>query len=223
MKLFYHPISTTCRPIMMFAADHELDLAYEVVDLFKGEQTQPAYGAINPSGLVPVLQDEDFRLTECSSILKYLAEKTGSPTYPNALRERARVNERMDWLNTQFYRDWGYGLLYPQLFPGQRRPSDEQHSGVIAWGKEKSKGWLKILDEHLIGSKDYLCGNDITLADYMGAAYVTAGELVRCDFSAYPNVSRWLANMKGRPNWAKVNKPFYELAASLKEMSFQAV
>jgi len=224
MKLYYHPVSNTSRPILLFAADHDLDLVLQAVDLFKGEHVQPSYAAINPNCLVPVLEDGDFRLTECSAILKYLADKIDSPAYPKELRQRARVNERMDWFNTQFYRDWGYGLIYPQLFPNLKRPTDEQQNGVVAWGKDRSKAWLKILDENLIGPRsDYLCGSQITLADYLGAAYITAGDVVRCDLSAYPNVTRWIGNMKRRKNWEKVNKPFYDLAASVKEMQFQAV
>lgn len=224
MKLYFHPVSTTSRPILLFAADHDLKLEERVVDLFTGEHAQPAYAAVNPSGLVPVLEDGDFRLTECSAILKYLADKVESPTYPRDLRQRARVNERMDWLNTQFYRDWGYGLIYPQLFPNHKRPTDEQQSGVIAWGREKAQGWLTILDRDLIGPQNaYLCGNALTIADYMGSAYLTLGELLRCDLSPYPNVGRWLANMKARPNWARVNKPFDDLAASLAKMPFVAL
>jgi glutathione S-transferase len=223
MKLYYHPVSNTSRPIMLFAADANIDLEYRLVDLFTGEHVQPAYSEINPSKLVPVLEDGNFRLTEASAILKYLAEKTGSAAYPKDLQKRARVNERMDWLNTQFYRDWGYGLIYPQLFPHLKRPNDEQQNAVVAWGKEKSAGWLKILDENILGPNAYLCGNEITIADYLGAAYLTAGEVVRCNLSPYPNITRWLGNMKARPNWAKVNKPFYDLAASVKDVPFQAV
>jgi glutathione S-transferase len=224
MKLYYHPVSNTSRPVLLFAADNRIELEYQLVDLFKGEHLQPAYAKLNPSCLVPMLEDGDFRLTEASAILKYLADKVGSPAYPKELKARARVNERMDWLNTQFYRDWGYGLIYPQLFPNLKRPTEEQQRGVVAWGKEKSKAWLKILDENLIGPKSaYLCGNDITLADYLGAAYLTAGEVVRCSFDPYPNICRWLGKMKSGPNWEKVNKPFYELAGSVKEMAFEAV
>src|SRR6185369_14696137 len=105
MKLYYHPVSTTSRPIVLFAAESSVPLDYQVVDLFSGEQYKPEYSAVNPSHQVPVLEDGDFRLTESSAILKYLAEKTRSPAYPSDLRKRARVNERMDWLNTGFYRD----------------------------------------------------------------------------------------------------------------------
>ena len=223
MKLYYHPISTTSRPLLMFAADNNIEMEMQVVDLMTGEHVKPPYLAVNPSGLVPVLEDGDFRLTESSAILKYLADKIGSAAYPKDLQARARVNERMDWINTQLYREFGYGLVYPQIFPHYKRPSDEQQSGVVAWGKEKSGRWLKVLDKNLIGNNEYLCGSELSLADYLGAAYVTLGELLRCDFSAYPNVSRWLKTMKARPNWSKVNKPFYDWAASLKEKSFVTI
>ena len=224
MKLYYHPASTSCRPAMLYAAEAGIPLDYQLVDIFTGEQYGKPFESVNPNHLIPVLEDGSFRLTEVSAILKYLADKTGSPGYPKDLQQRARVNERMDWFNTQFYRDWGYGLIYPQLFPHLKRPSDEQQKGVVAWGKERSKGWLKILDQNLIGSRNaYVCGDQVTLADYLGAAYVTAGEAVRCQFSDYPNVSRWLANMKKGKNWEKVNKPFYDLAASLKGMALEAI
>jgi glutathione S-transferase len=224
MRIYYHPISTTSRMLMLFAAETGMDVDFKVVDLFTGEHMQPAYAALNPSCMVPMLEDGDFRLTESSAILKYLADKAGSPSYPTDLRKRAKVNEMMDWLNTQFYRDYGYGLIYPQLFPQLRRPSDEQQAGTIAWGKDKAKGWLKILDENLIGPHNaYLCGNEATIADFLGAPMLTLGELVRCDFSAYPNVARWLGNMKARPSWARVNDAFYGLAASMKEKEFEAI
>ena len=45
--------------------------------------------------------------------------------------------------------------------------------------------WLKILDESLIGpSKQYLCGDKITLADYLGAEIIAAGGLIGCSYAA---------------------------------------
>ena len=210
MKLYYHPVSTTCRPIMLLAADDNIKLDYQLVDLFKGEHMKPEFAAINPSRAVPVLEDGDFRLTESSAILKYLAEKTGSKAYPADLRKRARVNEMMDWFNTGLYRDLGYGLIYTQVLPHYKRQDDKVQAATLAWGREKTRGWLKILDQDLIGPKNAcVCGSDLTLADYLGAAYLTLGEVIRLDCSAYPNICRWLGTMKARPNWAKVNEGFY--------------
>jgi glutathione S-transferase len=209
---------------MLFAAESGLNIDFKVVDLFAGEHLQPAYAAINPNCQVPVLEDGDFRLTESSAILKYLADKTGSPAYPSDPRKRARVNEMMDWLNTGLYRDFGYGLIYPQVFPHHRRATDELQTGTVAWGKEKAKGWLKVLDEKLIGPKNaYLCGNEISIADYFGASMLTLGEVIDCKYSAYPNIQRWLSNMKALPSWPKVNKAFYDLVGTVKSASFEAI
>jgi len=210
---------------MLFAADSGLDIDFKVVDLFTGEHLQEAYAAINPNRQVPVLEDGDFRLTESSAILKYLADKAGSPAYPSDLRKRARVNEMMDWLNTGLYRDLGYGLIYPQVLPNYRRPDDKVQAGTLAWGRDKGRSWLKILDENLIGPRNaYLCGDQITLADYLGAPMLTLGEVIRIEYSAYRNINRWLGNMKARPSWAKMNEAFYaHFVTPVKDAPFEGL
>ena len=211
MKLYYHPVSTTSRPVVLFAKESGIELEYQLVDLFTGAHYQPEYVAINPSRQVPVLEDGDFRLTESSAILKYLADRQGSAAYPTDLRKRARVNERMDWLNTGFYRDFSYGFVYPQIFPFMRRPDDVVQAGTLAYGKEKALGWLKVLDQSLIGPRNgYLCGDAITIADYLGAHMVIGGDATGCDLRAYPNITRWLGNMKALGNWSKVNEAYYK-------------
>lgn len=217
MKIYYHPASTTSRPLILFAAESGLKIDFQVIDLFTGEHYKPPYEAINPNHLVPVLDDGDFRLTESSAILKYLADKNDSPAYPKDLKQRARVNERMDWINTQLNRDLAYGLVYPQAFAHHKRPSDEVQKATLAWAKERAAGWMKVLNDHLIGPKNgYLCGDKISLADYYGAPFAALSSVIRSDLAAYPNVKRWLGNMKGLKSWAKTNEVIDGFAASLK-------
>jgi glutathione S-transferase len=224
MKIYYHPVSTTSRPLMLFAQEHGLDIEFQVVDLMTGEHHRAPFSAMNPNRLVPVLEDGDFRLTESSAILKYLAEKHDLPEYPKDLRERARVNEAMDWINTQLCRDFAYGLVYPQIFGTHKRPTDELQSGTLAWARERVQHWLSVFDEHMLGpNKPYLCGDRITLADYYGAAFIGLGEAIRCDFDRYPNLSRWLAEMKQLKSWNRVHEVFYGFAGSMKDVPFEAV
>ena len=144
----------------LFAADNNIAMDEELVDLMTGAHMQPPYSAINPNCLVPLLEDGDLKLTESSAILKYLADKIGSPAYPKDLKQRAKVNEVMDWINTNFYREWGYNLCYPQLFPHLKRRSDEAQAATLEFGKENAKRWLKLLNDYWIGpNKTYLCGN----------------------------------------------------------------
>jgi glutathione S-transferase len=224
MKLYMHPVSMTSRPVRLFIAEHKIPCEEQVVDLMTGEHLKPPYATINPNCLVPMLEDGDLRLTESSAILKYLADKVGSPAYPKDLQARAKVNEMMDWINTNFYRDWGYNLAYPQLFPHLKRRSEEAQAATIEWGQQNAKKWLKILNDHWIGpNKQFLCGDQVTVADYFGAGIVTLGEVIRVDFAPYPNVQRWLANMKKLSSWPKVNEVFYGLVDSVKGQKFQTV
>lgn len=224
MKLYYHPASTTSRIVQLFAQDQGIALDYQVVDLFTGEHLKPEFAKINPNCLVPVLEDGDFRLTECSAILKYLGDKAGSPAYPKDLKARARVHEMMDWFNSNIYKDFAYGLVYPQTFPHHKRPGDAIQAGTLDWGRQKTQAWLKILDQSLIGpGKAYLCGDRITLADYMGAEMIALGALIGCSFAGYPNIERWLRNMRALKAWAPVHEVIDGFAGSLKGQSFVAI
>ncbi len=59
-------------------------------------------------------------------------------------------------------------------------------------------------------------GNQITLADYYGASFVSTATVVGSDLSAYPNIKRWLGNMKGLKSWAKTFEVIEGFAGSLK-------
>jgi glutathione S-transferase len=179
---------------------------------------------MNPNKLVPVLEDGDFILTENSAILKYLADKVGSPAYPKDLKARARVNERMDWTSTQLCTDLVYALVYPQIFDSHKRRSDEAQTATLERGRERAQAWLKVLDEHVLGGgSKYLCGDEITIADYHAASYVALTEVIGSDLAAYPNVKRWLGRMKELKSWPKVNEVIDGYAASLKGKPMVAV
>ncbi len=152
------------------------------------------------------------------------ADSIDSPAYPKDLKQRARVNASMDWFNTDFYREFGYGLIYPQLFPHHKRQSDEAQSATIAWAQEKARDRFRVLNDSWIGpDQAYLCGDTLTIADYFGAEFVSVGDIIRCDLSRYPNISRWIATMKALPSWASVHEIADGFAASLREQEFARI
>jgi glutathione S-transferase len=217
------PLSTVARPVSLFIAEKNLPVAEKVVDLMNAEHKGPEYLALNPNGQVPALTDGDFHITESSAILKYLASRFSAPEYPTQLEERARVDAAMDWFNTNFYRDFGYGLLYPQIFPHHKRPSEEAQNAHVAWGKEKTQAALRILDINMLGANDYIANNRISIADYFGACLLTAGELIGCTYADYPNVQRWLGSMKKLKSWNRVHEVMSGFAASMKGRDFERV
>ncbi len=224
MKLYMHPVSTTSRPIRLLIAEKQLPVDEEVVDILSGEHHQEPFASLNPTKLVPVLQDEDLVLTESQAILQYLADKFELyDLYPQDLKKRAVVNERMDWFNTNFFREFGYGFCYPQLFPHHKRQTDEAHAKTIEWGAEKAKAMFAVLDQHLIGDNPYVCGDTMTIADYSGSGMVSVGEVAQVDFSPYPNVQRWMANMKKLEHWDSVHEVLMGYKAAVAEQEFASL
>ncbi len=223
MKLYMHPVSQTSRPIRLLIAEKGLNVEEEVVDLMTGAHHQEPFISVNPSRQVPVFEDGDLRMTECSAILKYLADKYEMPEYPKDLKKRARVHEIMDWFNTGFYRDWAYNMVYPQIFPHHKRPSEDGQKVAIEWGRDKVGFWLQVLNDHYLGKGNaFLAGDDITIADYLGAGFVACGELIRYDLSRFPNVQAWLARMKALPHWDEISSVITGFGSSMKDQDFVA-
>jgi glutathione S-transferase len=223
MKFHFHPVSTTCRPIMMLCA--EAKIAYEpvVVDVMSGAHKQEPFISMNPSSQIPVLEDGDFVLTESSAILKYLSEKAASPFYPKDLKARARVNERMDWFNTGMMREYCYHMVYPQIFGHHTRTPEAAQTATVEWGKAQAERWLKVLDEKILGKHKYVCGDEVTIADFFGADIIHTGTLTGVSLKRFANVERWMAAMRALPSWGKVHEAVDGFAASLKDKKFVAV
>ncbi len=198
---------------MMFIADEGLDVEQQIVDILAGEQYGEVFTAINPNNFVPVLEDGDFRIIESSAILKYLAEISGSPTYPANLQARARVNETMDWFNTNFYRTFGYGLVYPQILDYCKLPDEAALKLQVAAGKTQAERFLKVLNDHILGKgAPWLCGETMTIADYLASGMVSLGEAIGCTFSGYANIVTWYDRIKALPNWRSANAGLYQWA-----------
>jgi glutathione S-transferase len=217
MKLYYDPISTTSRSLMLFAAEHSLPLEWEQVSLFQEEQQSPGFLSINPNGCVPVLVDGDFVLSESSAILKFLAELAESPAYPTGLRERARVHAAMDWFLTNCHAAIGHQLVYPALYTAMFPYSSTTRTELGQAGRQGSQRWLRVLDSHMIGpSRNYGAGEDLTLADYVGGPVTALLQAVDFDLAPFPNVRRWLAHLKVRRSWDPSAAAFEGLLSAIR-------
>lgn len=222
MRLHHHPISTTSRPVMMLAAEAGLQLDWRVVDIFSGEQASPEFTALNPSQQVPVLEDGDFRLTESSAILKYLADHAGSPLYPQGVRERALVHAAMDWVNTGLMRELAYGFAYPQLMPNHRRPSAVAQATTLAWAGPRAAQLLDVMDRSMLRpGRPYICGEHCSLADLMALSVLTLGEVAGQHYGRWPQLQRWLARMKARPSYARSHDHFMTFAQQVAGPAFE--
>ncbi|SUG14071.1 glutathione-S transferase [Salmonella enterica subsp. arizonae] len=73
-------------------------------DLGKGEHLQPSWRGYALTQRVPVLETDDFELSESSAIAEYLEERFAPPQweriYPHDLQKRARARQIQAWLRS---------------------------------------------------------------------------------------------------------------------------
>jgi glutathione S-transferase len=211
MKLYCDPISTTSRPVMMLAAELGLPVEIEKVDLMAGGNQAPEYLAINPNGIVPFLVDGDLKLGESAAILKYLARKAGSELYPSDPIAQIKVDEAISWFSTQFHEYFCIMVCYPNMGVPHGAPP-EFLQAMTALGREHAPRWLKVLDGCMLAGRDYVAGEQVTIADFLALSYVLLGGLAAYDFSPYPNIEAWIARMQARPSYEPTFAAFTVMA-----------
>jgi GST-like protein len=172
-----------------------------LIDILKGEQFGSGFVAINPNSKIPALLDRSTtpptRVFESGAILVYLAEKFGAflPTESSA---RA---ECLSWLFWQMgsapYIGGGFGHFYAY--------APEKIEYCIDRYAMEVKRLLDVLNRHL-SDRQYLCGDEYTIADM--ANYAWYGALVTqniyeaaefLDVGTYTHVLRWVQDIEARP------------------------
>jgi glutathione S-transferase len=180
---------------VVWCAD-ELGLAYERIEAGGtfGVNDTPEYLAMNPNGLVPVIDDGGFILYESNAIVRYFAAKhAGGGLWPASLEKCADADRWMEWQST------GYTPAMVTAFVQLcRTPPEKRDAAAIEASRVKGEAFSAVLDAYLAG-REFVAGNAFSVADIsVGcAAHRWLGlPLAR---TPRPDLERWYAAMKARP------------------------
>ena len=178
----------------------ELDLPFERSDWgsgFKSTNT-PEFLALNPNGLVPVIQDGDFVLWESHSIIRYLANRydAQSRLYPDAAQQRAKVDQWMDWQATNLNQAWVdavMGLV--------RQSPTHQDPDAIKASCESWIDHMRILEDRLAQTGGYVAGESFSLADIPIGLTVKRFNGTPFDKPSLPHVAAYDARLRDRAGY----------------------
>lgn len=153
----------------------------------------PTFQAINPIGVIPVIDDGDFRLRESNTIVRYLARKRRRlDLYPEDLRTRALIESYMDWCSTDFAR--GMTPVFHALVVKNPAYADQVQSGAQEWGRQ-----MKILDQHLAQGGPFVMGSNFTVADITVGLVVNRWYGIAFDKPEFKAVAAYYDKLAERP------------------------
>ena len=200
LLLYGVPFSQPVRAVMWLLLYK--DTPFEMVLINPGSKgdngsRNPAYLAKNPAGTIPMIEDPDsgYVLAEAHAILTYLCNRHGwGDVYPENPERRGRVDWYLNYHHRNV-RDASVGLVAPKIRKDLDIPQATQDGA-----RATLTNALKALDTGWLESSRFLAGDELTIADF--AAYAEIGQLRPeftnvYDFEPFPNVRRWLDDMKG--------------------------
>lgn len=189
--------SINVRKVMWTAA--VLGLPVQQEDWGTGHRStrEPDFLRLNPNALVPVLVDDQTVLWESNTICRYLAARQADTTLlPSGPRDRAVVEQWMDWQATELNDAWRTAFL--ALHRGVPTPAEAVRESASRWNQK-----MRMLDEQLTRTGAHVVGQPFTVADIVLGLSAHRWRATPIDHLELPAVAAYLDRLRAQPGFAE--------------------
>ncbi|SFE14982.1 glutathione S-transferase [Paracidovorax konjaci] len=154
---------------------------------------EPQFLALNPNGLVPLIEDDGVALWESNTIVRYLcARHAPGDLYPEDLPTRFLAEQWMDWQQTTL-NPAGRDAFLQWI----RTPAAQRDDAAIARSVAATEPLMELLDAHL-ARHAYLAGDRFTMADIPVGCEIHRWWGLPQDRPARPHLERWYGALRAR-------------------------
>jgi maleylpyruvate isomerase len=164
-------------------------------------QRQPAFLALNPQGLVPVLVDGDSVITQSLAIIEYLEETHPlPPLLPEAPVARAQVRALALAIACDIH-----PLNNARVLTYLRSGLGQDDAAVDRWYAHWVAHGFRALEEdaqRFSGDGRHLFGSSVTLADVYLVPQMYNARRFSCDIAPYPTLRAICAHLEALPAFA---------------------
>ena len=200
LKLYNHAVAPNPRRVRIFAAEKDIQLALEEVDILAGQSRTPEFLAKNSSGQVPVLElDDGSYLSESVAICRYLEGLHPEPNLlGRGLHEQAEIERWNRRMELELFAAIGRTVqnINP-IFQGRFKQFPEYGETQRAVVYQR----LERMDRELNGHQ-FVAGDRFTSADITALVAIDIGNRL-ADIkiaSDLANLNRWYETVSLRPS-----------------------
>jgi len=200
MKLI-NSVGPNPQVVRTFAAEKGITLQTETIDIMKAENRQAPYLHKNPAGGTPCLElDNGAYISEITAICEYLEEKyPAKPLIGSTPEERAETRMWTRRIDLNICEPLTNGFRYSEglpLFKTRMTTLPEAAEGLKRVAQERI-AWL----DGLIGGRQFVCGDRLTLADILLFSFLSFGTQVGQPLNEKnKNIKAWYDRMAARPS-----------------------
>lgn len=154
----------------------------------------PDFLAVNPTGLIPCIDDGGFVMTESLAINLYLARKHGGPLAGRTLTEEAEMLQWTLWAATEVE---PHAVKIVLLHDAAAAESEDGRRAIHDAARALATCFAR-LDAHLAAT-GHVVGDRFTVADLNLAEVFRYAMSQTALFDAAPHVKAWLESCQSRP------------------------
>ncbi|CAH0721984.1 unnamed protein product, partial [Brenthis ino] len=203
LLLYKRDASPPSCAVMMIADILGLKMDYKEPDLLKLEHKSEEFKKINPIGTIPVLQDDDFVISQSHAIIKYLLNKYGGEhrerLYPSEARKRALIDQSL-YFDASILFNRLKVVALPTLLEGLPAPLQEHLDDIDEA--------YSVIEAYLQKSQ-YIAANNFTIADISVGSTTAALQAIRkLDETRFPRSVEWLALINNENCFKNVSNGF---------------
>lgn len=204
--------SFNVQKVMWLLDEFEIPYKHTYVGGKYGGLDEPKFLKMNPHGRIPVISDNGKVVWESHTILRYLAAKyTNTQFWPADAFLRSQADCWMDWAQTILQPDFLDGIFWGFY----RTPESQRDWKSINKSIELCKKHFLLLDR-ILSDKEYLCGNNFSLADIPCGTVLYRYFELDIDHPSIPNVQSWYRRLQARKAYrTNVMIPFDEMKGKL--------
>lgn len=198
LKIWGRRNSSNVRKVLWCA--EEIGLPYESIEVggSHGGTQSPEYVAMNPNGLVPVIEDHGLPLWESNTIVRYLSARYSLGTlYAEDPMERAQAEKWMDWSTSRM------APLYSELIWGIMRtaPADRDEARINA--AIVRAGDFLALPNATLAKQPWLSGDTFAMGDIALGSLIYAWFELPIQRPDLPHQAEWYARLRERPAYQR--------------------
>jgi glutathione S-transferase len=166
---------------------------------------------LNPAGEIPVLVADGQPAVPGATIIAEYIEDTQTPgtgsLLPASAGERVEVRRLASWFNDKFHTEVSGPLVSERVF--KRHMTLEQGGGppdteAMRAARHNIRYHLAYIG-WLVGTRDWLAGEKLSLADIAAAAHLSAVDyLGEVPWTADEAAKNWYARVKSRPSFRTI-------------------
>ena len=170
MSLLYHlPFSANCRLVRIALAENKVSFRLVVEAIW---ERRDSFLALNPEGQVPVfINEQNLKICGASVIIEWLDENIDNSLIGSEIDIRCESRRIMNWFLNKFSNEIDNTIVYEKImkgFIGKGNPD----ANILRVGRKNLKIHMEYIN-WLSKNRDWLAGNEFTIADISAAANIS--------------------------------------------------